>query len=85
VRTSEEIRAELAAAIERRGELWHDLGEGADATKTAEVARLSSKIENLWAEARAVEVQRRFGPPALIQARARTEERLEREARPKAA
>jgi hypothetical protein len=85
VRTIEDIKTELALAIERRGELWHDLGEGADAAKSAEVARLSSKIEDLWAEARAVQVERRFGPPELIQARARTEERLEREARPKAA
>jgi hypothetical protein len=85
VRTIQEIKEELARAIERRGELWHDLGEGADTAKSAEVARLSSLIEDLWAEARAVQVQGRFGPPELIQARARTEERLEREARPKAA
>jgi hypothetical protein len=81
----DEIRAELTEAIDRRGELWHELGEGVDATKSAEAARLSSKIEELWAEARAAQVQRRFGPPELIQARARTEERLERDARPKAA
>jgi hypothetical protein len=85
VRTIEDIRAELANAIERRGELWHDLGEGADPAKSAEAARLSNRIEELWAEARAAQVQQRFGPPELIQARARTEERLEREARPKAA
>ena len=81
----DEIRAELTEAIDRRGELWHELGEGVDAAKSAEAARLSSKIEELWAEARAARVQRRFGPPELIQARARTEERLERDARPKAA
>ena len=81
----DEIRAELAGAIDRRGELWHELGEGVDAAKSAEAARLSSRIEELWAEARATQAQRRFGPPELIQARARTEERLEREARPKAA
>jgi hypothetical protein len=85
VRTIEDIRAELSRTIELRGELWHELGEGADAAKSAEAARLSSRIEELWAEARAAQVQRRFGPPELIQARARTEERLEREARPKAA
>jgi hypothetical protein len=85
VRTIDEIRNELAHAIERRGELWHDLGEGADEAKSAEAAGLSTRIEELWAEARAAQVQRRFGPPELIQARARTEERLEREARPKAA
>jgi hypothetical protein len=81
----DELRAELKKAIDRRGELWHELGEGVDAAKSAEAARLSSKIEELWAEARAAQVQRRFGPPELIQARARTEERLERDARPKAA
>jgi hypothetical protein len=81
----DEIRAELTEAIDRRGELWHELGEGVDAAKSAEAALLSSKIEELWAEARAAQVQRRFGPPELIQARARTEERLERDARPKAA
>jgi hypothetical protein len=80
-----EIKAELAQAIDRRGELWHQLGEGADAAKSAEAARLSKRIEELWAEARAAQAQRRFGSPELIQARARTEERLERESRPKAA
>ena len=85
MRTIEDIRAELSRTIDQRGELWHELGEGADAAKSAEAARLSSRIEELWAEARAAQVQRRFGPPELIQARARTEERLEREARPKAA
>ena len=85
MRTIDEIRNELARAIERRGELWHDLGEGVDAAKSAEAASLSTRIEELWAEARAAQVERRFGPPELIQARARTEERLEREARPKAA
>lgn len=85
MRNIEDIRAELAAAIERRGELWHELGEGVDTAKSAEASRLSSKIEELWAESRAAQVQRRFGPPELIQARARTEERLERDARPKAA
>ena len=85
MRTIEAIKAELDQAIERRGKLWHDLGEGADAAKSAEAARLSSRIEELWAEARAAQVQRRFGPPELIQARARTEERLERDARQKAA
>jgi hypothetical protein len=85
VRTIQEIRNDLARAIDRRGELWHELGEGGDSAKSAEVARLSSRIEELWAEARAAQAQRRFGSPDLIHARARTEERLEREARPKAA
>ena len=85
MRAIEQIRAELVQAIDRRGELWHALGEGADPEKSAEAARLSSRIEELWAEARAAQAQHRFGPPQLIQARARTEERLERDARRKAA
>jgi hypothetical protein len=85
VRTLSEIRAELDGAVERRAELWHELGEGHDPAKSAEAARLSSKIEGLWAEARAVQARNRFGAPELIQARARAEERLERESRRKAA
>jgi hypothetical protein len=85
VRTISEIRAELDRAVERRAELWHELGGGPDSAKSAEAARLSSKIEDLWAEARAVQARNRFGAPELIQARARAEERLERESRRKAA
>lgn len=85
MRTINEIRAELDQAVTRRGELWHELGEGPDPAKSAEAARLSSRIEELWAEARATEVRGRFGAPELIQARARAEERLERESRRKAA
>lgn len=85
MRTSEEIRKELDRAVDRRSELWHELGEGVDPAKSAEAARLSSRIEELWAEARAAQAQRRFGSPDLIQARARAEERLERESRRKAA
>jgi hypothetical protein len=80
-----EIRAELDEAVDRRAEIWHQLGEGIDPEKSAEVRRLSSLIEELWAEARAVEARDRFGAPELIQARARAEERLERDSRRKAA
>jgi hypothetical protein len=75
-----EIRAELDLAVDRRAELWHALGEGVDPAKSAEAARLSKQIEELWAEARAVQARMRFGAPELIQARARAEERLERDA-----
>jgi hypothetical protein len=85
VRTITEIRAELDAAVDRRAEIWHELGEGIDPDKSAEIKRLSTLIEDLWAEARAAEAQRRFGAPELIQARARAEERLERDSRRKAA
>jgi hypothetical protein len=80
-----EIRAELDEAVDRRAEIWHELGEGIDPAKSAEVKRLSSLIEELWSEARAVEARNRFGSPELIQARARAEERLERDSRRKAA
>jgi hypothetical protein len=80
-----EIRAELDEAVDRRAEIWHELGDGVDPVKSAEVKRLSGLIEDLWAEARAVEARNRFGAPELIQARARAEERLERDTRRKAA
>jgi hypothetical protein len=80
-----EIRAELDEAVDRRAEIWHELGEGIDPAKSAEVKRLSGRIEELWAEARAVEARKRFGAPELIHARARAEERLERDSRRKAA
>jgi serine/threonine protein kinase HipA of HipAB toxin-antitoxin module len=85
VRTTAEIKAELERTVDRRTELWHELAEGHDAVKSADVARLSSRIEELWAEARSAEARARFGSPELIQARARAEERLERDARRKAA
>jgi hypothetical protein len=76
-----EIRAQLDEAVDRRAEIWHELGDGIDPAKSAEVKRLSSLIEELWAEARATEARNRFGAPELIQARARAEERLERDSR----
>ena len=76
-----EIRAELDEAVDRRAEIWHELGDGIDPAKSAEVKRLSSLLEELWAEARATEARNRFGAPELIQARARAEERLERDSR----
>jgi hypothetical protein len=80
-----EIRAELDEAVDRRAEIWHELGDGIDPAKSAEVKRLSGLIEELWAEARATEARNRFGSPELIHARARAEERLERDSRRKAA
>lgn len=80
-----EIKDELERMVDRRAELWQELAAGRDEAKSAEAARLSSKIEELWAEARAAQARRRFGAPELIQARARAEERLERDTRRKAA
>jgi hypothetical protein len=82
VRTHEDIRAELDTAIERRIELWHELAaEGVDPAKSAEAAALTQKIDELWAEDRALRARERFGDAGIIRARARAEERLEREAR----
>jgi hypothetical protein len=85
VRPINEIRAELDEAVDRRAELWHELAAGVDEGKSAEAARLSSKIAELWAETRAYQARLRFGSPELIQARARAEERLERDTQRKAA
>ena len=81
MRTIENIRADLDQAIERRARLWEELGAGGDPTKSAEAAELTQLIDDLWAEARALKAYERFGPSDIIRARARTEERLEREAR----
>ena len=81
MRTMEALRKELERAVERRAELWHDLNEGVDAAKSAEAAELSEQIDELWAEARALRAHDRFGPSDAIRARARAEERLERDSR----
>ena len=87
------VGQQRAAELEQRGDaLVGDavvdagmLAAGVDEAKSAEAARLSSKIAELWAEARAEKARRRFGSPELIQARARAEERLERDTQRKAA
>ena len=81
MRSLTEIRAELERATERRAQLWEELGAGFDAQKSAEAARLSERINELWAEARSVRARSRFGPSELILRRARAEERAERETR----
>jgi len=81
MRTLKHIREELERAVERRAELWHELGDGIDPAKSAEAAELSTRIDELWAEARALRAYARFGPSDEIRARARAEERLERDSR----
>jgi hypothetical protein len=81
VRTLNDIRAELDVTIARRAEIWHELAAGVDPAKSAEAASLTKLIDDLWAEDRALRAQTRFGDADLIRARARTEERLERESR----
>lgn len=79
MRTLDEIHRELDDAVERRSRLWEELGGGYDAQKSAEAARLSDRIDELWAEARRTRAYERFGPSEVIIGRARVEERLERE------
>ena len=81
MRTIKDIRNELERAVERRAELWQELNEGVDPAKSAEAAELSKQIDELWAEARALRAHDRFGPSDAIRARARAEERLERDSR----
>jgi hypothetical protein len=81
MRTMKDIRDELERAVERRAQLWHELNGGRDPSKSAEAAELSEKIDELWAEARALRAYDRFGPSDEIRARARAEERLERDSR----
>ena len=78
MRSIDEIRTDLDEATEQRSELWEELGHGLDPAKSAEAARLSSLIEDLWTELRAVQAQQRWGPTELIRRRALAEERLER-------
>jgi hypothetical protein len=81
MRTMEDIRKELDRAVDRRAELWHELNDGVDPAKSAEAHELTEQIDELWAEARALKAQDRFGPSDVIRARARAEERLERDTR----
>jgi hypothetical protein len=81
MRTLTDIRREVERASERRSELWEELADGHDAVKAAEAARLSRRIEELWAEARAARAHARYGPSDEIITRARAEDRLDREAR----
>lgn len=81
MRTLNQIRRELDAAAERRAALWEELSEGHDPAKATEAARLSKRIEELWAEARAARARARYGPSEDIITRARAHDRLDREAR----
>lgn len=81
MRTIRDIRDELEQAVDRRAGLWHELGDGVDPAKSAEAAELSQRIDELWAEARALKAYSTFGPSDAIRARARAEERLERDSR----
>jgi hypothetical protein len=80
MRTLNDIKQELDQASARRTELWKQLSEtGPDEAISTEVAALSELIESLFQEARVVRNRTRFGAQEAIIARARAEERLDRE------
>ena len=79
MRTPTDIRNDLDQATERRAEIWEDLSEQHDAVKSVQAAELSELIEELWTELRRAQVHARFGPADEIIARARAEDRLDRE------
>ena len=81
MRTLHAIRSELDEATERRAALWEQLSESYDGATSAEAARLTERIEELWAEARAARARARYGPSEEIITRARAHDRLDREAR----
>lgn len=78
-RTIDDIKLELQALTERRTAVWHDLSRGHDSALAEEIAALNARIAALWAEARAAQNRARFGPQKDVIARARAEERLERD------
>ncbi len=81
MRTIKEIRRELEEASRQRSELWEALSEGYDALKSAEAARLTARMEELWTESRIARARAAYGPSNEIITRARAEDRLDREAR----
>jgi hypothetical protein len=81
VRNPTDIRKELDEATERRAALWEALSEGFDTETSAEAAKLTRRIEELWVEARVAKAHARYGPSDEIITRARAHDRLDREAR----
>lgn len=79
MRTVNEIKLEIERATERRAELWRRLGAGHNAAEAAELARLNSRLAELWEELRTARTRQRFGPPEAILRRADREKRIERE------
>ncbi len=79
MRTPSEIRTELARITEERAELWGDLSEYHDPGKSDRAGELSELIEDLWTELRRAQAYARFGPADEIIAKARAEDRLDRE------
>ena len=80
MRTLEEIHREIDELSEHRTDLYHELAEGHNAEKRAEVKALDERLDALWDEHRQLRATLRWGERDRIIARARAEERLERHA-----
>ena len=80
MRTFEDIHREIDVASDRRAEVYHQLSQGHDPALAAELKQIADVLDALWAEQRALKARLRFGDRDHIVARARTEERLERQA-----
>ncbi|MEZ5098239.1 MAG: hypothetical protein R3C15_00170 [Thermoleophilia bacterium] len=70
---------ELEQATAERAALWAALGRDRDPGAIAAVEALGVRIDGLYAQIRALKAHIRSGDPAVIVARARAEERLERQ------
>lgn len=70
---------ELERATAERAALWAALGRDRDPVAIAAVEELGARIDALYAQIRALKAHIRSGDPAVIVARARAEERLERQ------
>lgn len=78
--TLNEIHVEIDRLSEVRRDLWRHLSQSFDPAISAEVKQIDARLEELWAEHRALRATLRFGERERIIARARQEERLERAA-----
>ena len=80
MRTFEDIHREIDRLSDHRADVYQQLGRGHDPALAAELKQIAERLDALWAEQRALKAALRFGDRDHIVARARTEERLERQA-----
>jgi hypothetical protein len=80
MRTFEDIHREIDRLSDHRADVYHRLSQGHDPALAEELKQIAGQLDALWAEQRALKARLRFGDREHIVARARTEERLERQA-----
>ncbi len=74
-----DLSAEIAAASERRAELWHQLSLRPSDSARRELEDLTGVIEALWQQARQARAEARHGARRAILERAAREARFEGE------